>query len=416
VVRAEPDIPLSQLDLVDSDEFLESSRLVRKVLERNPTVESARAAWEAATTRESQVAALDDPVLSYSLGPRTIGRSDTRYGNVVSLVQRFPFPGKLGLRGSAARADAEAAREDYESVRQDLALAAAVLFSEYYAIERSLETNAQHRGLVESFKKSAEAQYVVGRASQQDPIQAEVELAHVLHAGVILESDRHVVLARINGLLHRDPTLPLPPPPKRLSLPLDVPPSAQLQQTALENRPDIRAMRSRINSAEAGLALARREYFPDFGLSASYNSMWNNPRHRFMVGVSVEVPIQLGRRRAAVGEAAAKHTRVEREYTRLEDEIRVEVEEHRRRVLESQHVVKLYRDVLLPASSDQVVAARSGFETGRGSFSSLIDAERNLRNVELQFHEASAGVHRHVAELERVTGQIPGLGPKGEFK
>ena len=58
---------------------------------------------------------------------------------------------------------------------------------------------------------------------------------------------------------------------------------------------------------------------------------------------------------------------------------------------------------------DQVDAARSGFETGRNSFLTLIDAERNLRNVELGYEEALANLGRRRAELDRALGRIPGL-------
>jgi outer membrane protein TolC len=403
--------------LAGPDGALDGARLVREVLERNPTVEAARQTWEAAAAREAQVVALDDPVLSYSLGPRTIGISGTRYGNEVSIAQRFPFPGKLGLQGETARAGADASHEDYESTRRDLALAAVVLFSQYYAVERSLETNAQHRSLVQSFKRSAEAQYVAGRASQQDPIRAEVELGHLVHARVILEADHEVVRARMNGLLHRQPGEPLPPAPSRLTTATDpLPPASRLQEIALAERPEIRAMQSRILAAEAAVSLARREYLPDFGLSASYSSMWENPRHRFMVGVSVNVPLQLRRRNAAVAEATAQRTRLERVYAGLRDDVRVEVAERRRRAVESREVVDLYRDVLLPASNDQVVAARSGLETGRVDFGSLIDAQRNLQTVELEFHEASAELHRRVAELDRAVGRIPRLSSEGALQ
>jgi outer membrane protein TolC len=71
--------------------------------------------------------------------------------------------------------------------------------------------------------------------------------------------------------------------------------------------------------------------------------------------------------------------------------------------------VRLFRDRLLPAARDQVGAARSGFETGRNSFLALIDAERNLRNVELGYEEALASLGHRRAELDRALGRIPGL-------
>ena len=91
------------------------------------------------------------------------------------------------------------------------------------------------------------------------------------------------------------------------------------------------------------------------------------------------------------------------------DEVRLGVRSGADRLAEARHVVRLFRDRLLPAARDQVDAARSGFETGRNSFLALIDAERNLRNVELGYEETLADLGRRRAELDRALGRIPGL-------
>jgi len=52
-------------------------------------------------------------------------------------------------------------------------------------------------------KKVAEARMASGRGSTQDALQAEVELGHLEHDRVMLETERIMVSAHINGLLHR---------------------------------------------------------------------------------------------------------------------------------------------------------------------------------------------------------------------
>ena len=53
--------------------------------------------------------------------------------------------------------------------------------------------------------------------------------------------------------------------------------------------------------------------------------------------------------------------------------------------------------------------ARAGFETGSNSFLELIDAERELRRVELDREAARADVSRRSAELLRALGRMPGI-------
>ena len=402
----------AQLDLAGASR-LDRATFVHAVLEQNPSLESARQGWRAALAEHAQESALDDPMLEYSFAPLSIGSNDVHFGQVITLSQKLPWPGKRALAGEVALAEAEAARDDYQATRLHLALMASILFDQYYAVTRSLELNEEHRILVEDIKRAAEAQYETGRGSQQEPLQAEVELAHVVHDRIVLDARRAVVVAQMNGLLHRAPETPLPPPPEELDLPdVGLGSSASLQDQALSRRPELKARRSDLRGREAARDLAERASYPDFGVMASYNSMWAMPEHQWMLGVSLNIPIQLGKRRGAVEEAEARIAQVRAQILGASDEIRVEVEKARQRLIEAEHVVRLYRERLLPAARAQIDVARSGYVTGHSGFQALIDAERSLRTVELNYQEALASLGERRAELVRTVGRIPGQSPE----
>lgn len=270
-----------------TSEPLDKESLVRAVLARNPSLESARFAWQAVVAEQPQATALDDPRVSYSLAPASIKSSVVRFGQVVRVEQRFPWPGTLGLSGEAALSEAQVAKADYEAIRLDLALMASFLFDEYARIVRLLELNGEHRQLTEEIKSAAMAQYEAGRASQQEPLQAEVELSHVLHEEVVLEAELATVVAQLNRLLHRVPQTKLPPPVRPSFVPIDVGDTEALQELAIERRPALSAGQSRVLAQEFEAELAEREFFPDLGVLGEYNSMWRETQHRWMVGVSL---------------------------------------------------------------------------------------------------------------------------------
>jgi outer membrane protein TolC len=208
--------------------------------------------------------------------------------------------------------------------------------------------------------------------------------------------------------------LPLPPPPEQLEPSLqDVAGSEGLQQEALRNRPELRASRSQLRGREAAIELAEREYYPDLGVMTSYNSMWMDPEHRWMVGISFNIPLQLGARRGAVEQAEAHKAQLHAQLLSETDAIRVEVEVARQRLLEAQQVLRLQRDRLLPAARAQIEAARIGYETGSSSFQALIDAERSLRSVDLGYQVALAELGQRRAELARAMGRILGKTSQG---
>ncbi len=389
---------------------LERERLVQEVLRRNPSLDAARQAWRAALERFPQETSLDDPNAGFGVAPRSFGSNAVRDGYKAELAQRLPFPGKLSLRGEVALASAEAAENDYEALRRRLAETASLLFDDYYVVARAIEINDIHVLLLAELREVALARYAAGEAAQQDPLQAEVEHAHRLHDGAILRSELRVTAARIDALLHRRGETPLPPPPPRIDAPAieTLDPNA-LVERALRERPELRAAEARVRGRRSGVALARREFLPDVTLVGGWEGLMQESELRPVVGFAIDLPIRVARRRAALAEARAELSGATSERAALEDEVRFEVRSAVERVEESRHVLHLLEKRLLPAARDRVAAARAGFETGRNGFDALIEAERQLRDAELDRETAVADGCRSYAELERAIGALPGL-------
>jgi outer membrane protein, heavy metal efflux system len=393
---------------------LDRAAYVREVLRSNPSIESARQGWRAAVARVRQAGALDDPMLEVGLSPLSIASSSAPFGYELAIRQRLPWFGKRALEESVAIAEASAARSDHEGVKRQLALAALTLYAEYFVASRSLEINAAHVQLMSAMRDSAVAQLESGHGSAQDALQAEAELTHMEHDAVILASEREVKLAQMNELLHRPPHLALPPPPVELAPPaaFDIPPS-RLEAEALEHRPDIAAARQRMRGEDARIQRAERDHYPDVVLSASYNSMWDMPEHRWMVGLELNLPVQLARRQGAADEARAMRAQYESDVARLTDTARTEVFVLVKRIEEATHILGLFESRLLPVARDQIDAARAAFATSRIPFAGVIEAERNLRQVELDYQMAQARHDQRRGELERALGRIPGLDENG---
>ena len=399
----------------DGDPFAGAAELSREalvgaVLERNPSIRAARHAWKAALERYPQVTALEDPMLGLGTAPLSFGSDEVDDAGRIDVSQRLPFPGKLALRGEAALAEAEAASQDHAAVRLRLAGMASRLFDEYVLAIRSLEINAEHLALLEELQQIARVRYEAGEAAHQDPIQAEVELTHAIHRQVEFEANRRVVAQQIAALLHWPSEGELPPPARAPAPGAIATPPDRLVDEAFGSRPELAAAAARVAAEQARLDLARRDYLPDFTLAGAYDTLWQERDLQPFVGVQLNVPLQLGRRKAAVEEARARLEQARDLRLAEEDEVRLGVRSGVDRLAEAQHLVHLMRDRLLPAARDHVEAARSGFEAGRNDFPVLIESERNLLDVELGYEESLAGLGRRRAELDRALGRIPGLG------
>jgi outer membrane protein TolC len=319
-----------------------------------------------------------------------------------------PWFGKLGLERDVAAAEAGAARSDYESTRRDLALAAATLYSQYYVATRSLEINAHHVELMRAMRDSVTASLEAGRGSLRDSLYIQAELAHMEHDAVVLASERDVLIAQMNELLHRAPAAALPAAPAKLErAPAPELNEAQLEREARENRPEISAAKQHARAEQARARRAARDAYPNFTLSTSYNSMWDMPEHRWMVGIGFALPIQSAARAGAEDEANALQSRYESEAERASDRATSEVYIARQRVREAEHVLDVFERQLLPLARQQVEAARADFTASRATLMDVLGTEKDLRSTELNYEIALADDDRRHAELDHALGRMP---------
>ena len=396
-------------DLFDGQAELSVEQLVAEVQARNPSLQAASAAWRAAAARYPQAVSLDDPMFAYMIGPRGVGM-DNGGGWMVEASQKLPWPGKRALRGNAASADADAMRGDIGDVRLRLSEAAQMAFYDYYLARREMEVNVSTRRLITQFREIAWNKYQVNQTTQQDALQADVELAALESRQTELTRDEKIAMARINTLLHREADHPLPPPPVEIR-PLDsLPPAETLQQTAAECRPDLFAAQARVRAEEANYALARREYYPDLSVVAKYDGFMPEDM-RPQVGMELNVPLQRSRRSAAVREASERLQQRRAEYQERLDQVRFEVQSAFDRAAQSQRVIHLYEEKILPATQRSVESAVANYTSGKLDFLRLLDSERQVYSQREMYYQAIAEYHRRLAELDRAAGKLVRVNP-----
>jgi outer membrane protein TolC len=380
--------------------------LIEAVLARNPTLVQMIAAQQAASARYPQVTSLDDPMFGSTIGPASIGSSDVDFAYRLEASQKIPWPGKLALRGQNVLAESSAAGHDIDDTRLQLIESTRTAFYDYYLAERALEVNEESLRLLKEFRENALERFTNRLVPEQDLRQADVEIGRQRERQLRLERMKQIAVARMNTLMHLPTNTSLPPPPKRIKQGDALPNVPELQVRALAQRPDLNALADRIAADQAALGLAYKEFFPDFDVMAAYDAFWQTPEEdlRPMLGVRVNLPVRKARREAAVAEARARVMQRQAEMVRRTDQVNLQVEEAYQRVRESERVVRLYDETILPAASENVKAAIAAYTTGKAPFLSLIEAQRNLTELRDRYYEATADGLQRRATLERVIG------------
>jgi len=158
------------------------------------------------------------------------------------------------------------------------------------------------------------------------------------------------------------------------------------------------------------VALACREYYPDVNLVAKYDGFMPE-QMRPQVGIDINVPIRYNRRSAAVREASNRIAQRRAEYQDRLDQVRYEVQASLAQASQSQRVVHLYEEKIIPAAQRSLDSAQANYTSGKLDFLRLLDAERQLYTQRELHYQAIAEYHRRLAELERAVGEPIGTNP-----
>jgi len=376
--------------------------LVDAVLLHNPDIPALQAAWNAAKARIEQVDALDDPLITYSVAPRTAGDPVDDLRHSISVSQGIPWPGKLALRGDISRLQAQASFENIEGKRLELTLLSKQLFAQWYFIHAALRINNINKSLFKEFRDIAEIKYAAGRVTKQDVLLADTKYVLLEQRDVILQRQILEFQVKLNLLLNQPPETVIPPP-ETLAEPASLPDVMLLRKKAIQTRPELRALQNRIQVGQSRLDLADKAFYPDFNLRILYNGVMDPADKRFQIGLGFNIPIR-GKRHAAKDEAQAHLSQIQWQYRSEVLNVGGEVQQAYDQVIESERLLSIYRQRLLPLAEETLAAAQTDYESGHGDFLSLINAEKQLITTRLNTQRTLSDYHHRQAKLEQTIG------------
>ncbi len=400
------DLPPSEIHLPD---------LVREGLERNPEVQMAARMVEAKHARVPQAGALPDPVLMYGVENEgrpvpfetlgTNGFSDVYVG----ITQEIPFHGKRGLREKVAGEEASAEEWRYEGIRRRVAAQVAEAYYDLYATHAALGIVDESLKLLDQLTKVARARLAVGQASQQDVIDAEVELSRLEERRSTLERRRATIEANLQRLLFRTAPAPLGRPAPVLRTPLAAT-LDELLARAEEESPVVREAETRTSKAERTVDLVRRERLPDFGVKlAYYNRGGLDPWYSF--GGTLSLPIYAGRKqKQAILEAGADLGAARSTREAVVSEVRFEVTESYFMASTADRLLRLYDEGILKQARLSLDSAIAQYQVGRVDFLTLVSSWRRLLEYNLAYHEQLAEHEKALARLAVHVSSSPGQG------
>ena len=392
-------VPAPQVLLLDD--------VIREALEKNPEAQSELHTINALRLHVPQVKALPDPMVSAgwagNLAPFSVMRGDNSSYRGLTVSEQFPYPGKLKLRGEIASKEAEAAQSDYEAIRRRVSAEVKAAYYDYFYFDQAIQTTERNKELLEKLSKIAEARYRVGKAMQADVLRSQVEISLLIEKLTVLEQQRATAQARLNVSMVRSPESPLPPAaevqPAALRYSLD-----ELYALAAANDTSVLQNKTMVEKGQLGVALARREYRPDIGVSYMYQQRSALPD---MNGVTFSVSIPVfykSKQRQGVAEATETLLSAEKMRDNRLNEVRFELKQQYLGAKASERLLTLYSKGVVPQSSLALESSMASYQVGNVDFLSLLANFTTLLNYETDYYRQVADYQTALARIEVLTG------------
>ncbi|MBX9648516.1 MAG: TolC family protein [Xanthobacteraceae bacterium] len=364
----------------------------------NPTVAAAALEFDAAVHKIGTAGVLADPTLileAWDVNRQGVGQRR------IGIDQELKLWGKYGLERNVATADADAAKFQGRATVTELIAQVIAAHGEYNAAYEAVGVATEIKRRYDETLGLLRSRYGTTSVDRQDVIKAEIEAATADGDVVRRQGEQKAAAARLNALIGRPSLAPLAAPTgfralKAVSL-------AQVQALARSANPMLALAGAQSNSAAQTKSLTDLNYYPDVTLGAKYvQRPGTEDTGEFMLGVKLPLHYEVkdAEQRAAGARLGAAQARGEALRLRVDGQIAdawFSVDALRK-------VVQIYASRQLPPARSSLDNARNGFQAGTSDLSSVFEAERRLRAVQLDLLKLKVELQTKYAEMERLAG------------
>ena len=390
--------------------------LITEALERSLEVQQSFSHYQAALQRIPQVTTLPDPILGFTQHVRT---PETRVGpqtTVVSLSQRFPWFGKLSDQGKVAAKEAAALAELHEVSKAEVVRQIKLAYYDLSYIDRAITITQEDELLLRHYEQLAQARYSQGVGLQQGIVKLQAEITRDLNRLTILRRQRVDAEAVLNTLRDHPAETPiaLVAFPQRPEVKVNL---SRLYASGRSARPEVKAAFLDIERNEKRIHLAKRQYWPDFTLGASWGNVRNrndefgllsppenNGKDLYSLTVGVNIPLFRDKYDAGVREAAEGFSAARQAYRNTVNKVELSIRSLGFRIETIQEQIDLFERALLPQAEHALHSTEAAYSTGTVGVIDLLDGERVLLDVRVGLARLATDYMKALAEMERAIG------------
>jgi outer membrane protein TolC len=390
--------------------------LVAEALKNSPEIKASEAGIQAARLRISQSGSLPDPMIM--AGYQNEGFDSYTYGEMqgsqwmFSATQQFLFPGKRTLKEEMAKRDAESLEAMHEQLKLKTAARVRELYYDIFLAYKNIELLQEKRQLITRMESLALARYAAGTAMQQDVMMAQTEKYMLLEKeemGRQKIQSLEAMLASVIGR-HQGDALPKPPEPVYQPFLLDLNEAVGL---AMQNSPELKSRNKMLEAANTKVAMARKEFYPDFAVSGGYYNRSGDFPDMWAATVTFNIPLYFqSKQKPAEMEAKAGVNQADQELVAARLMIEAALRDNYSMLRSSEKLMDIYQQGILPKVRQDIEQTLNGYSAGRGDTLNILSRVKTLLDYELLYWSQFVEREKAIARLQSIVGEFNGEGGK----
>ncbi len=401
---------------VQSELSLEQAEAM--AVQHNPALAAAGKQAEAMAAIPSQVGSLPDPKVSFKAINLPVDTFSATQENMTQMQlgfsQAFPFPGKLGLKSEAAEYMAAAALQNRQEFRLVVLRNTRIHWWNLAYLDKALSIIRRNQDLLRNLVKIAETKYTTGKGLQQDVLLAQLELSKLLERELKLQAARERESATLNALLGRSASTEIVMPEQTVAaMEHAAVDTAGLKQWARTHRPMLLAMDSRVQAAGSMVALAEKDYYPDFNIGAAYGFRQGiNPASRktrpdfTTIMVTMTLPLYTGSKQdKAVEQRMAEKARAQFSREDAFNRVDADIDAAASDLSIAYNQVALFEKGILPQARQTTASMLAGYQVNKVDFLNLVRAQLSEFNTDIQYWQQISQLHQAEARLAAAAGK-----------
>ncbi len=387
--------------------------LIEEAVKSNPELKAFEEKIRVYRERPAQAESLEDPRLKLSLV--NVPLDSFRFNREpmtqkqISIMQKFPFPGKLSLKGAMAEQELEIVKKEYAEKKNDIVRQVKVVYNNLSFINKAIEITENNKALLKEFIKIAETKYAVGKGLQQDVLKSQVELSKMINRLISLRQKKQTAIARLNTLLNRPVQMPFEEIGEVRQTGFNLT-FEGLQRIAVENRPGLLGLRHLINRYRFAYKFAKKDFYPDFDVGIGYGQRDDGAtveRTDFISAfVTINIPLWYKTRESRkVAEEEANIRKATEQYNAMKNNLFFQIKDILTEIEENEQQIELFGTGIIPQSTMSLQSAIAGYKVNKVDFITLVNNQITLYDYEIDYYRFITDYENKLAELEAAVGK-----------